>query len=93
MKIDGKENVNIIRLEHRGFNLKFQQANDTRVYTEYNPLKIAPTDRVTIEFDDTLELDHFISVLQRFRDELWRKGARYRLRKEAPNENLWDSEN
>lgn len=81
MKIDGKENVNIIRLEHRGFDLKFQQVNNCSFHNDINPLEIKPTDRVTIEFDDTLELDHLIAMLQRFRDELWSKGPRYDLMK------------
>lgn len=82
MKIDGKENVNVIQIEHRGFNLKFQKINDVPFHTDDNPLEIMPTDRVTIEFDDTLELDRLIHMLQRFRDELWSNGLRYNLKRE-----------
>ena len=82
MKVDGKENVNVIRLEHRGFNLRFQQVNDTRAWNDVNPFDIKPSSCLTIKFDDTLELDRLINMLQTFRDACWRNGFRYQLMKE-----------
>ena len=71
MKIIGNGKVSAIRLTHKGSNLNFEKIIP-EMYME--SFQIDTSIIAFLEFDDTLEIDAMIAMLNRFKDECIHKG-------------------
>ena len=67
MKINDQENINRIYLSHKGRNIKFECITKPFPYTE--SLDLAETKSVEIIFDDLMEVESLINILERFKKE------------------------
>ena len=65
MKIENKKNVNEILLTHKGKNIKYDCLIKTLPY-----LDLAENESVNIVFDDLMEVEALINVLERFKQEV-----------------------
>lgn len=67
MKINGQENINRIHLTHKGKNIKFECFTKPFPYIEN--LDLAEPKSVEIIFDDLMEVESLINMLERFKKE------------------------
>ena len=81
MNIKGNGKVSAIRMKHKGSNLNFENIIPV-MYGE--TVTIEPSTIAFLEFDDTLEIDVMISMLNRFKEEcvykgfgIWREECEY----------------
>ena len=68
MKIENKKNVNEILLTHKGKNVKYDCLIKTLPYLD--SLDLAENESVNIVFDDLMEVEALINVLERFKQEV-----------------------
>lgn len=79
MKIENKENVQVLRLRHNGVDFTYMQ--HLKTVPNYDLISIKPAYVGCIEFDDLREVDSLIDILQNFKEEIergaigeWKRG-------------------
>ena len=69
MKVVGnKENVNQIRLTHKGLNVRFNYLMKPLPYVADN-IDISKPEIIEITFNDSYEIDNLIHILEKFKKE------------------------
>lgn len=70
MKVVGnKENVNQIRLTHKGLNVRFNCFMKPLPCTTDNNIDISKPEIIEITFKDSYEIDNLIHILEKFKKE------------------------
>lgn len=70
MKVVGnKENVNQIRLTHKGLNVRFNCFMKPLPYTTDNNIDISKPEIIEITFKDSYEIDNLIHILKKCKKE------------------------
>lgn len=66
--VGNKENVNQIKLTHKGLNIEFNCFMKPLLYTADN-IDISKPERIEITFKDSYEIDNLIHILEKFKKE------------------------